>query len=246
MKFEIILILAVIAILMYCSQDEVVLKEKNQFLLEKSFLKRVVDGDTVELVNSTIVRLYGINTPEKGEYLSSEAFYFLSSYENKEINLKVLEKDKYNRTLAVIYFDNENINQKMLKNGFATVYMSDWEEFLSPQEYAKNNEIGLWQKSDISCVIIEKIDSKQEYIILKNSCTNEVIGKNWSLKDAGRKKIVFNHTFCSNGTLTIFSRTGINSSDEIYWGLGDVWNNDGDMAFLRDERGLLIANYEYK
>lgn len=236
----------VIFILLNFGQNESnLIQEKNNFL-EKSFLKRVIDGDTVELINGTILRLYGINTPEKGEYLSKEAVYFLSTYENKEIDLETFEKDKYNRTLAVIYDNGENINEKLIKNGFATVYMSDNAEFMAAQEYAKNNEIGLWQKSKIACVKIQKIDPQNEYVLLKNECNNDLNAENWSLKDAGRKKIVFNHSFCSNCTLIIFSENGTNSSDELYWGLGDVWNNDGDVAFLRDENNLLIDYYYYE
>lgn len=245
MKLELILALIVIFILFNYGRNENTPKEKNNFL-EKSFLKRVIDGDTVELINGTILRLYGINTPEKGEYLSKEAVYFLSTYENKKIDLEILEKDKYNRTLAVIYDDGENINQKMVKNGFATVYMSNNIDFITSQEYAKNNEIGLWQKSKIACVKIQKIDPQKEYVVLKNECNNDLIAKNWSLKDAGRKKIIFNHSFCSNCALTIFSENGTNSSDELYWSIGEVWNNDGDMAFLRDENNLLIDHYYYE
>ena len=53
--------------------------------LEKTYLggefievERIIDGDTV-VVNSTSVRLLGINTPEKGELYSIEAKEFLEN-----------------------------------------------------------------------------------------------------------------------------------------------------------------------
>src|SRR3990167_2643511 len=59
---------------------------------ESFFVSRVIDGDTVEienLGNKESVRLVGINTPERGEYLYSEAKAFLESQvANKTVELE--------------------------------------------------------------------------------------------------------------------------------------------------------------
>ncbi|MCL2220834.1 MAG: thermonuclease family protein [Oscillospiraceae bacterium] len=51
----------------------------NNFnVMERAFVKRVIDGDTIKLYSGESVRLIGINTPETGEPGADEAAEFVS------------------------------------------------------------------------------------------------------------------------------------------------------------------------
>ena len=57
------------------------------------------------------------------------------------------KQDKYGRYLAYIYLDNENFNENLIENGYARVYVSDFElkaEFLETEKTAKSEKTGLW------------------------------------------------------------------------------------------------------
>ena len=87
-------------------------------------VERIVDGDTIKADNLTI-RLLGINTPERGEKYHDEAEKFLADLiDNKTVQLEFGKDkiDKYGRTLAYIFLNEENINQKQIDNGFANYY----------------------------------------------------------------------------------------------------------------------------
>jgi micrococcal nuclease len=98
---------------------------------------RVVDGDTAEArvdlgfrvsVHVTL-RLYGINTPEvkgttKEAGLKSKA-RLKELIEGKEVHLESKALDKYGRTVAVIRLGDQNINEMLVKEGFAVVFMAN-------------------------------------------------------------------------------------------------------------------------
>ena len=90
----------------------------------KAKVVEVYDGDTFLINNGMIVRMIGINAPDRGELGYQEAGDFL----NGEINNKTValeydkyQDDKFGRILAYVWKDGELINVKMVKNGFAKV-----------------------------------------------------------------------------------------------------------------------------
>lgn len=100
----------------------------------------VVDGDTIDVENMGRIRFVGVNTPERGEsgYKIAKE-YVKEKCLGKTVYLDVDDKknkDKYGRTLAVIYTnDGQNLNQLLLKNDYAEVmyippsefYPYDWQ-----------------------------------------------------------------------------------------------------------------------
>ena len=91
---------------------------------ESGFVERVIDGDTI-VVNSTSVRLLGINCPEKGEKYYEEAKDFLEKEVlNKTVELKFGNEryDRYGRLLAYVFLDEENVNLELVEKGFANFY----------------------------------------------------------------------------------------------------------------------------
>jgi micrococcal nuclease len=98
----------------------------------------VYDGDTITIdidlgfhiiMKNQKIRLYGINTPEirgdeREEGLKSKE-YLSNIILGKDIILQSIKdkSGKYGRILGIIWYNNENINQKLLDNNYATKYL---------------------------------------------------------------------------------------------------------------------------
>lgn len=93
----------------------------------------VVDGDTIDVEGVGRVRLVGINTPERDEPGYQNATdYVKSMVLGKTVNLDIDDAkhyDKYNRTLAVVYINNINLNKDLLKRGYAKIM------YIPPSEF---------------------------------------------------------------------------------------------------------------
>ena len=95
-------------------------------------VKRVIDGDTIQLSNGEIVRLIGVDTPETKhpqkpvEYFGKEASAFTRKMvEGKAVRLEYDQqrKGKYNRTLAYVYLtDGTFLNAEIIKQGYGHAY----------------------------------------------------------------------------------------------------------------------------
>jgi micrococcal nuclease len=94
---------------------------------------KVVDGDTIDVEGVGRVRFVGVNTPERGEPGYQEAKdYVKTMCLGKTVGLDIdnaKNKDKYSRTLAVVYVDGVNLNQALLKKGYAEVM------YIPPSEF---------------------------------------------------------------------------------------------------------------
>lgn len=97
----------------------------------KATITNVVDGDTVDaiielgfyLTAKLRLRLHHINAPEmrgeeKEQGLISKQF-LIDRILNKEVIINTEKSDAFGRWLAVIIIDGENINETMLKAGYA-------------------------------------------------------------------------------------------------------------------------------
>jgi len=82
---------------------------------------RVLDGDTIDLEGGIRVRLLGLDTPEKGEYLADVSRDWLTGMiGGRGVNLsKCDEKDRFGRTLAIVMREGININLELLAQGLA-------------------------------------------------------------------------------------------------------------------------------
>jgi micrococcal nuclease len=93
----------------------------------------VVDGDTIDVDGVGRIRLVGVNTPERGQPGYQNATDFVKSMcLGKTVYLDVDDAknhDKYGRTLAVVYVGNVNLNQELLKRGYAEVM------YIPPSEF---------------------------------------------------------------------------------------------------------------
>lgn len=120
----------------------------------------VVDGDSLEMGEKRI-RLEGIDSPEyyqdcrqanaKKYPCGLKAKAYLQSLVDKG-KVRCVEKDidRYKRSLCTCYvIDKEgqtiNINEEMVRAGWAVVYKNKFSDYSSQENDAKNEKRGIWQ-----------------------------------------------------------------------------------------------------
>jgi micrococcal nuclease len=122
-------------------------------------VKRVIDGDTLLLINGEKVRLIGVNTPEinhhkkPAEYFGKEAHLFTKQMvEGKEARFEFdrQKRDVYKRLLAYVYLlDGTFLNAEIIKQGYGKVYIKSRfkykGEFRKYEREARENRRGLWR-----------------------------------------------------------------------------------------------------
>ncbi len=119
-------------------------------------VKRVIDGDTLELDKGQIVRLVGINAPNNGEPFEEEATeYTKKLVEGKKARLEydVYKSDRFGRILAYIILDNKNLSIELVRKGLAKVVFYEkrkpliyQQQLLDAEKEAKTKKLGLWSK----------------------------------------------------------------------------------------------------
>lgn len=116
---------------------------------------KVSDGDTITILKNnekTKIRLYGIDAPEKAQNYGIKSLDVLNKMIfNKIVEVEVKSKDRYGRTVGVIYFNNININLYMVETGNAwwyKQYAKNEIEYKKAEESAKERKIGLWNESN--------------------------------------------------------------------------------------------------
>lgn len=68
---------------------------------------------------------------------------------NKDVKIEGKKKDRYGRLIGVVYLNNENINEKMVKTGNAWWYEQYDRKNLKMKQYqesAQKSRIGLFAK----------------------------------------------------------------------------------------------------
>jgi len=125
---------------------------------------KVVDGDTLEILKygkTEKVRLIGVDTPETldprkpvqcfGKEASAKTKGLLTGKSVRlEFDSIVGEKDKYGRLLAYVWNENELVNLKLLKEGYANEYTYRRQkykyqaDFKNAETLARSQSIGLW------------------------------------------------------------------------------------------------------
>jgi len=220
--------------------------EKTFINYEEGVVERVVDGDTL-IINNQSVRLLGINTPERGEKYYAEAKKFLEEQTlNKTVKI-YFGKDKYdlyNRMLGYIYLEGENINELIVKQGYANIYFpsgkdSYYSSFYSAWTECLSKNINLCEKSQHKCVFCIETELKvdEQLVILANNCDFSCDLTDWTIKDEGRKKYTFEKTILqSNEVINIYSK----DFNQKY-----VWTKAGDSVFIRDSEDKLVLWISY-
>ena len=119
----------------------------------KSQELRVVDGDTIHL-NGEKIRFTGIDTPELKQTCINQGIIdpcgvtakkiLIDKISNNEVECISEGKDRYKRTLAECFVNNESLSGYLVRSGYAFAYRKYSKKFISDEDYAKANKMGMW------------------------------------------------------------------------------------------------------
>jgi endonuclease YncB( thermonuclease family) len=116
---------------------------------------KVIDGDTFDLLieKKTIrVRMFGIDSPERGQSYNVKAKEFTASViAGKEINVSIHNKDRYGRFVCEVFLpDGTYVNAEIVKAGYAWHFVrySNDPQLAKAEDEARNDKRGLWQDSN--------------------------------------------------------------------------------------------------
>lgn len=216
---------------------------------------RAVDGDTLELEDGRTVRLIGINTPELGQPLYAEATQFTASLVEGQVaslGYDVQRTDQFGRTLAYVYVGDVFVNLEIVRAGYANAYTVQpnstfADAFLDAERSARNEARGLWTPSSTPLNITALNPVGEEWVEITNEGADIVEITGFTLKDEANHIYTFPQMVLLPGTsMRLYTGTGINTTETLYWGLTEaVWNDDGDAAFLRDPSGAIVDTFMY-
>jgi len=119
----------------------------------KSYEIKIIDGDTIHLNNEKI-RFTGIDTPELKQtckknskiiYCGIEARQLLIDKIGKnKVNCVREGKDQYKRTLAECFVNDLSLSKFLVREGYAFAYRKYSKKFIEDENFAKNNNMGMW------------------------------------------------------------------------------------------------------
>jgi micrococcal nuclease len=133
----------------------------DQTIREEYELVKVIDGDTIKIMydgEEVNVRFIGVDAQESTtrlECFGKEATNYMKDKlkDADKIRLEFDEsqgmRDKYNRLLGYIYYEDQNLNNQIIRDGYAYEYTYDdpyiyQEQFLESERYARQNNLGIW------------------------------------------------------------------------------------------------------
>ena len=126
---------------------------------------RIIDGDTIH-IKSNKIRLHGIDAPETKQtckigneewYCGKQSTKELKKLINKQnVECVINDVDIYNRYVAICYVNEININQWMVKNGWAIAYRYYSKDYINEEEYADDNKLGIWKSKFIEPYLYRK------------------------------------------------------------------------------------------
>ena len=135
-------------------------------------VKKVFDGDTVELEDGRKIRLLGINTPEVqhrdklADAGGEEArTWLINKLQHRKVRLEFDsdKTDKYGRMLAHLFSENkEHINLSLVKEGLATISIYPpnlmyANELLAAEQKAEQDNLGIWQRPEYVAVPVTSL-----------------------------------------------------------------------------------------
>ena len=119
----------------------------------KSYEIKIIDGDTIHLNNEKI-RFTGIDTPELKQTCNrnNEIIYcgiqarqlLINKIGKNKVNCIKEGKDQYKRTLAECFVNDLSLSRFLVREGYAFAYRKYSKKFIEDENFAKNNNMGMW------------------------------------------------------------------------------------------------------
>ena len=189
-------------------------------------VKRVYDGDTIELDDGRKIRFLGMNTPEishrgKSEDMGGKAAKAWLSDKLKTSRVRLEfdaeQTDSYGRTLAYVLTENrENLNVQLVAQGLAAMsifppnlrYVN---ELTAAQAQAEQANLGIWQMPQYAVIAASEVSADENY-----QGWTRVVGSVRSIKNTKKYSyLVFTNHFSAR---IDHDNTGLFPSLENYQG----------------------------
>ena len=134
---------------------------------------KIIDGDTIH-IGKIKYRLHGIDSPEKDQLCKFNNQTYLCGVESTNF-LKLLIKDsnnvycneksvdRYKRIVAVCFYDGKELNKIIVRNGWAIAYRKFSNDYVSDENYAKDNKLGIWRGSFSEPYLWRKMKKNLEF-----------------------------------------------------------------------------------
>lgn len=117
----------------------------------------VYDGDTAMLLmpernRKYKIRFYGIDAPEKDQSCGNASRDALrKKILGKQVKVEVINIDAYGRSVGRVLLEGRNINQEMIREGYAWHYRDYAKHeytFAEAEKQARKEYLGLWRDAD--------------------------------------------------------------------------------------------------
>lgn len=114
---------------------------------------KVTDGDTITILTGdkkqVKIRLNGIDAPElKQDFGRAAREHLASMIAGKFVSVKEHGQDRYKRVLGTISLDGVDINEKMVKDGYAWAFVKYSKKYTKQEAQARGSKVGLWQDQE--------------------------------------------------------------------------------------------------
>ncbi len=164
-------------------------------------VKRVIDGDTFELIDGDIVRMLGVDTPEEKECYYNEAKDALKKLiEGKKVELRkdVTGTDDFGRLLRYAILPNKSslennilVDEYMIREGYGEMQNNPRDKLyngvlLEVSEKAKKEKNGLWNACDYDPLSEhgqESVKASSTKCTIKGNISTGEFGKTYFLKE---------------------------------------------------------------
>jgi len=232
-------------------------------------VQRIYDGDTVLLSDGRKVRYLGINAPEWAQPYSVKARVFneqLTKGNRVRLEVDRQERDRYGRTLAYVWKNGTMVNERLVREGFAHVWvippnLKHYERLLAAQRDARSARRGIWKRlvGDFAFVRASPAGSgRPPFVRVVNVSDREANIEGHGVEDRAGHRFVFPSVILKPGYgLMLFSAPkSVAGSDRgtesdqaggtagLYWGHpSPSWSSEGETAVLRDRAGRVIDEF---
>ena len=141
-KRKVILVISISALVFFFTYTDI----KSQDI-------KITDGDTIK-INGEKIRFSGIDTPELKQICFKNGEKIMCGLNAKKILIKKIGnskvnciregKDRYQRILAECFVNNKSLSSYLVRSGYAFAYRKYSKKFISDEDYARSNKLGMW------------------------------------------------------------------------------------------------------
>jgi endonuclease YncB( thermonuclease family) len=117
-------------------------------------LQRIIDGDTIE-IHGRRIRLFGIDAPESSQLCvrptgerwrcgQQASFALADRIGRAAVTCQPRDLDRYDRVVAVCFKGNEDLNRRMISNGWAVAFRRYSLDYVASETSARRSQINIW------------------------------------------------------------------------------------------------------